>query len=80
MEEVLSLLTENGLYELLCKRFQEINFKCTMRATNLHTGNCMWDDDYTTAEMTSDDNDEIVDIDNDQSEVETDHNHNCVGI
>ena len=40
----------------------------------------MWDDDYTTAEMTSDDNDEIVDIDNDQSEVETDHNHNCVGI
>ena len=46
----------------------------------MHTGKYMWYENGTTAEMTSYENDAIIDIDNDQSEVDTYHNYNYVGI
>ena len=40
----------------------------------------MWDSDDPTVYMRSDESDTIVDTYEDQSEVETDHNHNYVYI
>ena len=75
MGEMSSLLTVNGLCNLICERDQESNFKFTIGANHEHTGNYLWDDDETTVKMTSDDNDTIVDKYYNQSEVETDQNH-----
>ena len=46
----------------------------------MHTGKYMWDEDDTTVEITSYENDKIVDTYDNQSEVETDNNHTYVDI
>ena len=48
MGEVLSLLTGNGLCDLLCKQYPENNLKCTIVANHAHTGNYIWDEYATT--------------------------------
>ena len=73
-------MTGNGIFNLLCERSRERNFKCTIRATHAHTWNYVWDEDYKTAEITSDDNDTILDTYDDQFEVEIYQNHNYVEI
>ena len=67
MGEMSSLLTGNGLCDLLCEQAQESNFKCTIRATHEYTGKYPWDEYDTTAEKTSDENDTIIDTDDYQS-------------
>ena len=47
--EVTCLLTGNGLCNLLCEQYQDINFKCTIGATHAHTGKYLRDEDDTTA-------------------------------
>ena len=44
IDQVLSLLTENGLCNLLCEKLWELNFKCTIGATHANTGNYLWDE------------------------------------
>ena len=51
-----------------------------MGETHAHTGEYQLDEYDTTAEMTSEKNDIIVDKDDNQSEVETDQNHTYVEI
>ena len=80
MGELLSLFAGNGLCDLICELSIEINFKCKTRATHAQTRKYLWDDYYATAEITSDDNDTIVDMDNSQSELRTDKNHTYVDI
>ena len=46
----------------------------------MHTGKYLWDEDGTTAEITSDDNYTIVDTNEYQFEVEAYQNHNYVDI
>ena len=53
MGEVSSLLSGNGLCDLLCERVQERNFKCTTGETHGHIWKYLWDGDDTTVEMTS---------------------------
>ena len=71
MVEVSSILTRNGLWNILCEQYWERNFKFTIGATHVHTVKYLWDEDSPTVEMTSDENDTIVDTENYQSEVET---------
>ena len=46
----------------------------------MHTEEYMWDEDDTTVEITSYENDKIVDTYDNQSEVETDNNHTYTEI
>ena len=80
MGEVLSLLTENGICNIICKKHRQRNFKCTIGETNVHTGKYLWDGYYKTVEMVSDDNFMIVDMNIDWYEVEMGKNHNYVEI
>ena len=75
-----SLFTGNIICNLLCEKSQDINFDCTIRATHARTWKYLWYEDGTTAEMTSDNNDTIVDTDDNHYEVKADQNHNCVGF
>ena len=47
MGERSSLLTVNGLCNILCEQARESNFKCKIGATHAHTGKYLWDEDYT---------------------------------
>ena len=71
-------MTGNGICDLTCEQYLERNFKCTIKSIHAHTWNYLWDEYDTTAEMNIDENDKIVDIYYDQSEVETYHNSNYV--
>ena len=80
MGEVMSLLTGNGLCDLLCEKSRESSFKCTIGGNHAHTGKYLWGKDDTTTKMTSDGNDKIVNTESDQSEMEMDQNHTYVDI
>ena len=80
MGKVSSLLTGNGICNLLCEWYRESNLKCTIGATHANKWKHLWDEGNTTANITSDKNNKIVDTDNDQSEVETYQNHTYVEI
>ena len=80
MGEVLSLLLVDGLRNVLCERYQEINFKCTIGDTHVHIGKYLWYKYQTTVDITSDENDEIIETENDNYEVNTNQNHNYMEI
>ena len=66
MGEVLSILTVNGLCDLICEQDQQRDLKFTIVATHTHTGKYLWDEYDTTADITSDDNNTILVTENDQ--------------
>ena len=80
MGERSSLLTVNGLCNILCEQARESNFKCKIGATHAHTGKYLWDEYFTTVQTNSDYNYTIIDTYYYKSEVQTYHNHNYVEI
>ena len=48
MEELLSLLKGNGIYDIIYERYQERIFKCKIRSFHAHTEEYLWGDDNTT--------------------------------
>ena len=60
--------------------FWDSNVKFTVRVTNTHTGMYLWGKNDTTFNISSYDNDKIIDTDGDHRETETDNNHKYVEI